>query len=168
MKRLIVVMAASVAMACSAPSPTAPSATGASGSLDAVVPDMADHGGRALEAPLAGAGVIPGPGDPDGSGQFNMSANGGQAEICYALRALGIGTITEVHLHYGEAGVNGENVFTLALPTGNYSRGCVDNLDRRLIHSILSKPADYYIAVHTAEYPDGALRGQLAFNRKPY
>jgi len=59
-------------------------------------------------------------------------------------------------------------VFPLTLPIGNYARGCVDDLDRKLIHSILSRPADYYIAVHTAAYPNGALRGQLAFNRKPY
>jgi hypothetical protein len=169
MKRLLLVLAASFAMACSGASPTAPSAGGVSDpSPEVVVPDMADHGGRAMEAALTGAGVVPGPGDPDGSGTLNMSANGGQAEICYGLRTASIDTITEVHLHRGAVGVNGETVFTVTLPIGNYSRGCVDNLDRTLIHSILSKPANYYIAVRTVAYPSGALRGQLAFNRKPY
>jgi hypothetical protein len=169
MKRLLLVLVASVAMACSGTGPTAPSASSVGGpSTEVVVPDMADHGGRALAAVLTGAAVVPGPGDPDGSGTLNMSANGGQAEICYAVRTASIDTITEVHLYRGAGGVNGENVFTLTLPIGNYARGCVDDLDRKLIHSILSRPADYYIAVHTAAYPNGALRGQLAFNRKPY
>ena len=32
-----------------------------------------------------------------------------------------------------------------------------------LAQEILSSPEDYYVNVHNAEYPGGALRGQLAF-----
>jgi hypothetical protein len=121
-----------------------------------------------MEAALTGPAVVPGPGDPDGTGLLTMTTNGGQAEICYALRMSNIDTITDVHLHHGAAGTNGEGVFTVTLPVNGYSRGCVDHLDRTLIHQILSSPSDYYIAVHTVAYANGALRGQLVFARKPY
>jgi hypothetical protein len=170
MTRILLLTLTVTAAACSASTPTSPSpsTTIPDTSLGVVVPDMADHGGRYMEAVLTGAGVVPDPGDPDGTGLLTMTANGGQAEICYAVRTSKIDTITAVHLHHGAAGTNGEGVFTVTLPVNGYSRGCVDGLDRTLIHQILSEPSDYYIAVHTAAYPNGALRGQLAFTRKPY
>lgn len=97
-----------------------------------------------------------------------MTANAGQRELCYALRTENVGTISEVHLHRGTAGENGEGVFTLSLGFGGYASECVDHLDRSLIHDILRNPEGYYIVVHTVDYPDGSIRGQLAFHRQAY
>ena len=33
----------------------------------------------------------------------------------------------------------------------------------QLIQEIRSQPANYYVDVHTTEFPDGALRGQLTW-----
>ncbi len=41
------------------------------------------------------------------------------------------------------------------------SEGCV-KVDRALALEILKRPADYYVNVHNAEFPGGAVRGQLA------
>ncbi len=34
-----------------------------------------------------------------------------------------------------------------------------------IVQDILANPADYYVNVHNAEYPGGALRGQLTAER---
>jgi hypothetical protein len=37
----------------------------------------------------------------------------------------------------------------------------VSGVDRSLIKAILTYPQDYYVNVHTTDFPDGADRGQL-------
>jgi CHRD domain len=34
-------------------------------------------------------------------------------------------------------------------------------LKKKLIKKIIAKPENYYVNIHTVEYPDGAIRGQL-------
>ena len=46
-------------------------------------------------------------------------------------------------------------------PSDGFSSGCVD-VGRALAKEILKNPADYYVNVHNAEFPGGALRGQLS------
>lgn len=169
MRSFVVALVAVISVGCSdAPNPVAPSPA-VDGSTAVVIPDNADHGGRALEAVLTGSAIVPsGTGDADGSGTFELTANAGQRELCYALRTANIDAITSVHLHRAVAGQNGEGVFTLNLGFGSYTRECVDGLDRSLIHDILSNPAGYYIVVHTTLWPEGAIRGQLAFHRQAY
>ena len=169
MRRIALALIAVVSFACSdATSPVAPSPA-VSDSTAVVVPDQADHGGRALAALLTGSAIVlPDTGDPDGAGTFEMTANTGQRELCYALRTSNIGPITAVHLHRGAVGEDGEGVFTLSLGFGGYASECVDHLDRSLIHDILRNPEGYYIVVHTVDYPDGSIRGQLAFHRQAY
>lgn len=133
-----------------------------------VVPDQADHGGRSLSAELVGNTVVPGPGDPDGSGALMLSVNTGQREFCYVLHTENIDTVTAVHLHEGVAGVSGENVFTLLLPWGGYSTDCVDGLNRTFVRQVRHQPDAFYIVVHTEAYPDGAIRGQLAVQHRAY
>jgi len=37
----------------------------------------------------------------------------------------------------------------------------VSPVDRRLLMDIIQHPQDYYVNVHTADFPGGAIRGQL-------
>jgi CHRD domain len=117
--------------------------------------------GRTLSTTLTGAAEVPGPGDPDGSGTATLTVNPGFSEICYELTVSGIAPATAAHIHVGAVGVAGPVVVPLAPPTDGTSSGCVE-VSRELALAILKSPSDYYVNVHNAEYPAGAVRGQLS------
>ncbi len=119
------------------------------------------HGGRPLTATLTGAAEVPGPGDADGSGSARITLNHGQGQICYELKVSNIGTATLAHIHTGASTVAGPVLVTLDPPADGSSDGCV-NVDKVTIKAIMDNPAGYYINVHNAEFPDGAVRGQLS------
>jgi hypothetical protein len=117
--------------------------------------------GRTLSATLTGAAEVPGPGDPDGTGTATLTVNPGLGQICYELTVSGIAPATAAHIHVGAAGVAGPVVVTLAPPTDGTSSGCV-SVSRELALAILTSPSGYYVNVHNADYPAGAVRGQLS------
>ena len=123
------------------------------------------QGGKTFTTDLTGAVEVPGPGDPDGSGTATIKINPGQKRVCFELSVTGIAAPTAAHIHEAPAGQAGPVVVTLATPAGTSdprtSQGCVDTTSREAAE-ILSKPADYYVNVHNAEFPLGALRGQLS------
>ena len=121
---------------------------------------MAAEGGLTFSTTLTGAAEVPGPGDPDGSGTATLRLNPGQEEICYELTVTGVAPIRAAHIHVGTADVAGPVVVALTAPTDGSSSGCV-TADRDLILAIIQNPEQYYVNVHNAEYPAGALRGQL-------
>lgn len=41
-------------------------------------------------------------------------------------------------------------------------RTCLTGLDKNLLKDILRNPESYYVNVHNAAFPNGAVRGQLA------
>lgn len=118
-------------------------------------------GGAPLSATLTGAAEAPGPGDPDGSGSASLQLNRGQGEICYELAVSNIAPATAAHIHVAPAGVPGPVVVPLAPPTSGSSSACAV-VDRELVKAILKDPSAYYVNVHNAEYPAGAVRGQLS------
>ena len=121
----------------------------------------ADHAGRTFSTILLGGNEVPGPGDPDGSGSARITLNHGQGTICFALTVEDIGTATAAHIHEAGVDASGPVRVTLApLPTEGSSSGCI-TVDRALIKEIIQDPEDYYVNVHNAEFPAGALRGQL-------
>ena len=67
---------------------------------------------------------------------------------------------TMAHIHKGAAGSDGSVVVTLNI-TGNDGDEC-SALQRDLAKAIVAAPGDYYVNVHNAEFPKGAIRGQLA------
>jgi hypothetical protein len=152
--------AALVSTQCSEPnSPVSPTAS-SGGGRDAVVDVEGAQGGRLLSTPLTGAEEVPGPGDPDGSGTAVLTLNPGQAEVCVELTVSGIEPAFAAHVHVGPAGVAGPVVVPLPAPTTGSSSGCVQ-ADRDLIMNIIQNPEEYYVNVHNAPFPAGALRGQL-------
>jgi hypothetical protein len=120
-----------------------------------------EHGGKPLTANLTGAAEVPGPGDADGAGTFNVTLNPGQNQICYELAVSNIGTPTAAHIHVGATDKAGPVEVTLKTPADGPVKECV-TLNREKIKLIIQKPADYYVNVHNAEFPDGAVRGQLS------
>jgi hypothetical protein len=126
--------------------------------LLATSPAAAD--GRPLEAALTGAAEVPGPGDPDGSGEAFFTLNQGQGEICFQLTVADIAPATAAHIHRGAEGVPGPVVVGLIPPTSGFSSGCI-SVDRELIKEIRQNPSAFYANVHNSPFPAGAIRGQL-------
>lgn len=119
-------------------------------------------GGVPFTVPLTGAAEVPGPGDPDGSGVATLRLNPGREQVCFALTVSTITLpATGAHIHAGTVTQAGPVVVGLTPPdaTGT-SSGCVD-ADRAVILGIIRNPEKYYVNVHTTDFPDGALRGQL-------
>ena len=120
-----------------------------------------DGGGRRFNATLTGAAEVPGPGDTDGAGKAIVELNPGQNRLCYKLRVSNIAPATMAHVHVGAAGVAGPVALTLVAPADGISAGCVD-LAEPLTKALLKDPGNYYVNVHNAAFPGGAVRGQLA------
>ena len=103
-----------------------------------------------------------GPGDPDGTGAAEITVNFGQREVCYELTVTNIAPATAAHIHFAPAGVAGPVVVNFDPPTSGSSSGCVENINTRVAKNILQNPEQYYVNVHNAEWPSGAVRGQLS------
>ena len=68
-----------------------------------------------------------------------------------------------MHVHRGRPNTNGDIVVPLTAPTSGdpgTSAGCV-NVASALLQEITKHPIRFYVNVHTSDFPDGALRGQL-------
>jgi hypothetical protein len=115
-----------------------------------------------LHAQMTGEQEVPGPGDPDGFGTATIILIPPDT-ICYTLTAQGIEPATAAHIHFGPPGVAGPIVVPLTPPTYGVSGGCIRNVDPEVVANIAANPFVYYVNVHNAPYPEGALRGQLHY-----
>jgi hypothetical protein len=122
--------------------------------------DGAAQGGRPLSAELTGAAEVP-PANPDGSGFAMITLNQGQGMVCWELSVTDIAPATAAHIHRAPAGVNGPVVVPLSPPTDGFSSGCI-SADPELIKEIRQSPEEFYVNVHNADFPGGAVRGQLS------
>ena len=127
---------------------------------ETVEEEVNEEVGNRFQAQLSGASEVP-PGDPDGTGMARISINDDSNRICTDLEVRMISDVTAAHIHRGAAGVNGPVVVTLDPPDDNDSDDC-DTADDALIDEIRHNPSAFYVNVHTADYPDGAIRGQIA------
>lgn len=114
-----------------------------------------------IETALSGAAEAPGPGDADGKGSASLSFDKDKGQVCYMLHASGTDTPTMAHIHKAAVGAAGPVVVPLDPPANGMSQGCKP-VAADVLGAILASPADYYVNVHTAAYPAGAIRGQLA------
>lgn len=116
--------------------------------------------GRPLSTTLTGAAEVP-PADPDGTGTANITLNQGQGEVCFDLTVANIAPPTRSHIHNAPAGTNGPIVVPFFEANNVTLSGCV-SADPDLIKDIRQNPENYYVNVHNAEFPGGAIRGQLS------
>jgi len=114
---------------------------------------------RPFLAQLSGANEVP-PADPDGQGAAAVTIDRASGEICVDMRVSNINPAVMAHIHRGAAGVNGPVVVPLTAPNPTTSE-CV-MATPVLAAEIADNPAGFYVNVHTADYPGGAIRGQLA------
>jgi hypothetical protein len=111
---------------------------------------------QSFSAVLTGANEVPAA-DPDGSGIAVVTIDG--TTVNYSVLVQGIGTPTVAHIHRGAIGVSGPPV--LDLNAGTLANGTVSGVAQALIDEIVANPTGFYVNVHTAEFPNGAIRGQL-------
>lgn len=116
--------------------------------------------GKTYNADLTGA-QEPGGGDPDGSGRAEVTVADRLDQICYDVGGIrNIGTITAAHIHRGAPGVNGPPVLTLKPANEGGFKGC-ESAPEWLQNAVQENFASYYVNIHTTDFPNGAIRGQL-------
>jgi hypothetical protein len=128
------------------------------GVVVALVPVAAAVGAvekNSLHATLSGKVEVP-KGDPDGRGTAEVKITG--AKVCWELKVSKIGSPTAAHIHKGGPGKAGPVV----VPFGaTYkSKGCA-TATMAVAGAIQRNPSRYYVNIHNAKYPAGAVRGQL-------
>lgn len=132
---------------------------GAAAAAVLALPAAASAATVKLTATLDGASE-PAGGDPDGKGALSAEVDPDTGDFCYTLSATDTDKPVAAHIHTGAAGVEGAPVITLQV-TGAAGDECVA-VEPDTLKAILAAPEGYYVNVHTAALPKGAIRGQLA------
>lgn len=115
---------------------------------------------RTFHVALTGEAESP-TGDPVGTGTATVRLRKGKARVCYQLAVRNLPRAVAAHIHRAKAGSSGNVVVPLRTPNAaGKSKGCA-KASKALVKAILAHPASYYVNVHTGEFPDGAVRGQL-------
>ena len=114
-----------------------------------------------LTSTLTGYQAVPGPGDLDGTGTARARVDAERGQICWELNARGIDPATGAHIHRGMAGSVGPPVVPLTAPgASERSEGCAA-VAIELAREMIMTPHGFYVNVHNAAFPAGAIRGQL-------
>ncbi|KAA2247292.1 CHRD domain-containing protein [Solihabitans fulvus] len=111
------------------------------------------------EVPVAG-----GPAVGDRQGHAVAFVRPKDTQVAYSFAWLGIAP-TLGHIHRGNFGSNGPVVvplFTTPVPSTVFAvSGTATGLDPALVKDISEHPASFYANLHSAQFPGGAVRGQL-------
>jgi CHRD domain len=126
---------------------------------------------KVLFAVLTGAKEVSaegdkGVGDPNGRGSFSAVFDGNR--LCYGLTSKNIEDPAAAHIHRGSRNEAGPIVVELDPPAAGdpgASGDCVQ-VARPIARAIRANPNRYYVNVHNADFPDGAIRGQLFARRR--
>jgi len=113
---------------------------------------------------MTGGMEVP-PAEPTATARAVITLKPSSDSVCFRLHWDGLTSVTAAHIHLGDAGVTGSVVvpfFSAPIPDSITSvGGCVHNVDPALIQDIHDNPSGYYVNVHDAAYPGGAVRDQL-------
>ena len=113
-----------------------------------------------LRASMTGAAEVP-RGDADGRGRARITTDRERGRVCYRITLTRVGTVAAGHIHKGAAGKAGPIVVGFFATPTRRPAGCVTGVSRKLIADIERHPGRYYVNVHNARHPAGAVRGQL-------
>jgi hypothetical protein len=128
-----------------------------------VLPAVALAGGQAMSpvvsAKLKGSNETPVKGDPNGAGFVVVTFNATKGTACWKFKGVkGIAAPAAAHIHKGKKGTSGP--VTIAFGATYKATGCA-KAPKATIEKIETNPNAYYVNVHNAKYPAGALRGQF-------
>ncbi|GAA2216028.1 hypothetical protein GCM10009850_114970 [Nonomuraea monospora] len=99
--------------------------------------------------------------DPNGVAVAKFRISG--TRLYYFVEWRKTGRPTAFHIHRGKTGTNGPVVIDLLSRgdiRGKFASGSV-RVRSSLLKDIRRNPKNWYANLHTAEFPDGAVRGQL-------
>ncbi|MCX5158921.1 CHRD domain-containing protein [Streptomyces sp. NBC_00264] len=125
------------------------------------------RGGK-LRALADGGQEVPGDGpgkagDPDGHSTTFLHPRTDRVD--YSMAWVNIGAPLAGHIHEGVLGENGDvrlPLFVSPVPKNVFAiSGSVSAPDAEVIARLKGSPTGFYSNVHTREFPDGAVRGQL-------
>ena len=92
-------------------------------------------------------------------GTVELTLNAKTGKVCWDFKLGHIdGKPNQAHIHKGRRGVSGNVVVPLG---ATYKREGCTTASKALVRSILRSPGGFYVNVHNAKHPLGALRGQL-------
>jgi hypothetical protein len=103
----------------------------------------------------------PGAGDLDAVGAATLAVRA--TSLCATLTVAAVDLpAVAAHVHRAHTGVNGTIVIPLRPPHARgRSQACIDGLDPGLLAELRAHPRRFYVNIHTAALPNGAVRGQL-------
>ena len=99
------------------------------------------------------------PGPATAMGTATITLDDTANTVCYQLTYSGISKPTAAHIHTGARGVAGPVAVDFNY-IKNGDKGCVP-ANATVVAQIRDNPAGHYVNVHTPEFPNGAIRGQL-------
>jgi hypothetical protein len=121
-----------------------------------------------FEAQLSGTNEVP-PVTTDGSGRALLVLDDDLETLHYWVSVTGLTDITAAHIHIGKPGVNGPVVFPLFDGSGTFDteNPISGTLTLTPIQVTELIAGNYYVNVHTADNPDGEIRGQVGISTEP-
>ncbi|MEU6001218.1 CHRD domain-containing protein [Streptomyces sp. NPDC047197] len=163
-----VAVAAAGSLAVAAMPAFADGGSSASTSTSTTTRTTSSTGGAIFAASMNGANEVPVPGGPavndkDGKALEFVQVKGDKVSVTVKWR--GTGKPTALHIHQGAKGTNGgvriDFTGLLGKSKGNRVTGTVKVDDAALLKQLKADPNSFYANLHTAEFPGGAVRGQL-------
>jgi hypothetical protein len=132
--------------------------------------------GETFSASLSGNEEIP-PTESGGTGWARFQTNDNGTQVWFSVNLTGLNEITGAHIHNGSAGQNGDIVVSIsgqqAAESGNNAtismKGNITQqdlqgpLEGKELSELVSLMSDgsVYLNVHTAEFQNGEIRGQI-------
>lgn len=107
-------------------------------------------------------------GDPNLSGSADLRVNPRRGTVCFDIdldqAVSGADTVVAVHIHPGDVAATCDAqdcAPPIDLDFANEGlQGCT-RAGKQLLSSLVDEPDQFYLHVHTARFPAGAVRGQL-------
>jgi CHRD domain len=110
-----------------------------------------------------------GNGDLNGDGLARIHLDPSAQRVCFEVRWSDIDEPAAGHIHEGAVGINGPIVVDLLANADEFrhrdssgrARGCAEGVPEDRIEEIGTNPEAFYVNLHNAAFPGGAIRGNL-------
>jgi hypothetical protein len=131
---------------------------------------LADPKTATFTIELSGAAEVcptaPGTCGGPGTGTAVITIDRNARTLCYTITTQNVALpLVAAHIHVAPVGQAGPVViplFTQPVNAATAGPTCLTDLDKNLLKAIIRNPENYYVNVHNAVFPNGAVRGQLA------